>query len=346
MVSVSTMACIAVDRCLSITRCVPKWHLTYSRVGHLLFAIWLYGIILVTPPLFGWSDYVLEGLQTSCTFNFLSRRPENISFTLYLFTIGFFLPLFVIAVCYVMIIRYIVTHREMMLNVVVTEPVRNRLLTAGSPTSRRTDVKAAVICAVIIALFCLAWFPYACLALISTFGRPDLVNPYINALPSFFSKSSVIYNPLVHSLMNRRFRTKLLEMFRCGRQTENQRVPRVTMQRNESLIARITRTKRLSSGTSTTRTSSLTGQVPISPTDHTVGFASLYTQRRLELTGEEATDNQQGELLYHKEMLIETIKEASNENDDSSAGLMEKQSKPCIQSVEVELHGGQTGSPE
>lgn len=86
----------------------------------------------------------------------------------------------------------------------------------GRLVQRENDIRAAATCFAIVILFCLAWSPYACVALISTFGRPDLISPYVNCLPALFAKASAVYNPFIYALMNDRFRKVVLTMVGCG----------------------------------------------------------------------------------------------------------------------------------
>lgn len=107
------MAGIALDRCLSITKW-NSWYLTYSSAILLVSGVWVFSLLLVSPPLYGWSSFVLEGIQTSCSFNYLSLEPEDIGFTLLLFFVGFIFPVFVIIASYSLIIRHILRHHRMM----------------------------------------------------------------------------------------------------------------------------------------------------------------------------------------------------------------------------------------
>lgn len=51
--------------------------------------------------------YVPEGLMTSCTWNYMSFTPSARSYTMLLFTFVFFIPLFIIILCYCSIFRAI-----------------------------------------------------------------------------------------------------------------------------------------------------------------------------------------------------------------------------------------------
>nr|QYF06625.1 rhabdomeric opsin [Paramacrobiotus richtersi] len=281
MLSISTMASIAVDRFMSITKW-QLWHLTYRHVALWVSGLWLYSFALVIPPILGWSAYVLEGVQTSCTFDFLSRTPATIGFTCWLFFIGFCVPVCVIIACYTKLVRYITDHQKAMDDAGLgpDAPSRSRVYTNRSePGSERTplptpasEVKAATTCAVIVGLFCLAWTPYALVALISTFGRPDLVSPYVNSLPALFAKASAVYNPIVYALMNERFRRAVLVMLRLRRPSSRHRFPGSV----PPIHSAQQRKSRLLSTTSTTfSTTSTTFCTPTSPT----GIAPTGLQR-------------------------------------------------------------------
>jgi 7 transmembrane receptor (rhodopsin family) len=109
------MAAVAIDRFGSITRW-SRWYLTYRQVLVWICILWLFSLVLMMPPLFGWSRFILEGIQTSCTFDFFTRSTWSISYVLYLTVLGYILPVIVILVCYCLIVRHLVRHRSIMFN--------------------------------------------------------------------------------------------------------------------------------------------------------------------------------------------------------------------------------------
>ncbi|GAU92241.1 hypothetical protein RvY_04346-4, partial [Ramazzottius varieornatus] len=250
------MTSISIDRYCSITRWAT-WHLSYAQVFRWIAALWVIAFTLIIPPLFGWSRYVIEGIQTSCSFDWLTQEPVEKAYVLYLTVLGFFLPLIVIFVCYVRIIRYVVRHRQVMntagfvrvhssprlgeivlnsnqsINVCgVRDDTRNSATLTGIYSEKSleqrqviqdNDVKAATTCAIIVVLFVLAWGPYTVVALIGIWGDQSLVTPYSNALPVLFCKTSAVYNPVVYALMNKRFRSVVWSFFQHGYSSGDQR---------------------------------------------------------------------------------------------------------------------------
>nr|QYF06623.1 rhabdomeric opsin [Paramacrobiotus richtersi] len=100
-----------------------------------------------------------------------------------------------------------------------------------------------------------------------TFGRPDLVTPYVTTLPALFAKLSAIYNPIVYALMNEKCRNAVLIMLRLRKQVSNpRRFPRPS-DPNIIYSASRLRSKRLSSTLSTAfSVASMSCTTPLSPT--------------------------------------------------------------------------------
>ncbi|XP_040001947.1 melanopsin-like isoform X2 [Xiphias gladius] len=99
--SMMTLTAIAVDRCLAITWPLALLgRLSRRRVLAVLVGVWLYSLGWSLPPFFGWSAYVPEGLQTSCSWDYMSFTAAVRTYTILLFAFVFFVPLALIAGCY------------------------------------------------------------------------------------------------------------------------------------------------------------------------------------------------------------------------------------------------------
>ena len=61
---------------------------------------WIYSGLLIAPQLFTKNRFVLEGLLTSCTFDYLNVDNFTRTMILTMFVLGFFLPLFIIILFY------------------------------------------------------------------------------------------------------------------------------------------------------------------------------------------------------------------------------------------------------
>ena len=68
-----------------------------------------------------------------------------------------------------------------------------------------------------IAAFVLSWSPYCFVSIIATIRGTNTLTPGEAEVPDLLAKASVIYNPIVYTAMNNRFRASLLRMIPCCR---------------------------------------------------------------------------------------------------------------------------------
>ena len=71
--------------------------------------------------------------------------------------------------------------------------------------------------AMAIAAFVLSWSPYCFVSIIATIRGTNTLTPGEAEVPDLLAKASVIYNPIVYTAMNNRFRASLLRMIPCCR---------------------------------------------------------------------------------------------------------------------------------
>lgn len=80
---------------------------------------------------------------------------------------------------------------------------------------RKWQIKLARLTAIAMAAFMLSWSPYCLVSLVSIFKGDHLLSPGEAEVPELMAKASVVYNPLVYTVMNRRFRKTLCAMVSC-----------------------------------------------------------------------------------------------------------------------------------
>ncbi|XP_064202248.1 melanopsin-like [Anguilla rostrata] len=201
--SMVTLAAIAADRCLAITRPLAfLGGVTRRRVGLVLGGLWAYSLGWSLPPFFGWSAYVPEGLQTSCSWDYMSFTPSVRAYTVLLFTFVFFVPLGAIAACYLAMFRAVRTaQREV------------RELGSGEMQKAYERVqgewKMAKVALLVILLFVVSWSPYSVVALTATAGYSHLLTPYMNSVPAVIAKASAIHNPIIYAITHPKYRAAI-----------------------------------------------------------------------------------------------------------------------------------------
>ena len=82
---------------------------------------------------------------------------------------------------------------------------------------KRSQMKLVRMTAMAIAAFVLSWSPYCLVSIIATIRGSTVLSPGEAEVPDLLAKASVIYNPIVYTVMNDRFRITLWQIVRCRR---------------------------------------------------------------------------------------------------------------------------------
>ena len=148
---------------------------------------------------------------------------------------GFILPLLVIITCYGCIYWTVRTNERMFYKTGLQRQVSDKHKTSynskGGTSLRRSlsqrqrsstrrceprfiEYKIAKTALIAVVFYCVAWTPYAIVALTGAFGSSSHLTPLVSALPVIFAKMSTLYNPFLYSLMHPRFRQKVKQLFK------------------------------------------------------------------------------------------------------------------------------------
>ncbi|GAA6235094.1 melanopsin-like [Lates japonicus] len=201
--SMMTLTAIAVDRCLAITRPLALLGGVSRRwVLAVLAGVWLYSLGWSLPPFFGWSAYVPEGLQTSCSWDYMSFTATVRTYTILLFAFVFFVPLALIAGCYFAIFWAVwrAGQEVEQLSWGETNKAYKRL---------RSEWRLAKVALGVILLFIVSWSPYSAVALTATAGYAHLLTPYMNSVPAVIAKASAIHNPIIYAITHPKYRAAI-----------------------------------------------------------------------------------------------------------------------------------------
>ncbi|KAJ8257288.1 hypothetical protein GJAV_G00183990 [Gymnothorax javanicus] len=159
---------------------------------------------LGAPPLVGWSRYIPEGLQCSCGIDYYTRAPDvnNESFVIYMFSCHFCIPLTIISFCYG---RLVCTVKEAAAQ------------QQESETTQRAEREVTRMVIIMVISFLVCWVPYASVAWYIFTHQGSSFGPVFMTIPSFFAKSSALYNPLIYICMNKQFRHCMITTLCCGK---------------------------------------------------------------------------------------------------------------------------------
>ena len=182
-----------------------------KRAIYFVLFLWFYSLVFSVAPLANWSSYTLEGIGTSCSIDWSSSSPNAVSYTVVLYLGCFVLPLGIIGFSYYKLYKVV---QQMRIN---ANTVWGRS-SAAAAEAMKTEKKMAFLILAMIAAFLVSWTPYAVVSLISATGHKHIIGTLGASIPSYFFKSSCIYNPIIYVLLFKTFRQKMFSLFPvCGR---------------------------------------------------------------------------------------------------------------------------------
>uniref|UniRef100_A0A0L8HHY7 G-protein coupled receptors family 1 profile domain-containing protein n=2 Tax=Octopus bimaculoides TaxID=37653 RepID=A0A0L8HHY7_OCTBM len=235
ILSICCLTLIAIDRYVVIVKGWVNYRSSRKKSAFVSILIaWIYTLAWCICPLFGWGDYILEGIGSSCTFDYITRTPQNRSYMLCLNIFVFFLPIVIILICYINIIIAMYKHKKDMQNIAAGSRKRQ-----GNKMS--VELKTVRSLAAAIILFCAGWMPYSVLSLIAQFGNTDIITRASTGYPGIAAKCITCANPFFYALSNPIFLKRLKIFIFCGDEKASRRVS--SFQTSKSWIDKDTQMK-------------------------------------------------------------------------------------------------------
>ncbi|XP_077583927.1 teleost multiple tissue opsin 2b isoform X2 [Stigmatopora nigra] len=197
IVSLISLVILSYDRYSTLTvynKRGPNYRKPLLAVG----GSWLYSLFWTVPPLLGWSSYGVEGAGTSCSVSWTLRTAQSHAYIICLFIFCLGLPVLVMIYCY----------GRLLWAVKQVGKIRKT-------AARRREYHILFMVLTTAACYLLCWMPYGVVAMMATFGPPDIISPVASVVPSLLAKSSTVINPLIYILMNKQFYRCFLILFHC-----------------------------------------------------------------------------------------------------------------------------------
>ncbi|KAK7145034.1 hypothetical protein R3I94_011205 [Phoxinus phoxinus] len=203
-VSLWSLVVLAVERYIVV--CKPMGSFKFSS-NHALAGIiftWIMASSCAVPPLLGWSRYIPEGIQTSCGPDYYTLNPlyNNESYLIYMFTCHFCIPVTTI----------FFTYGSLVCTVKAAAAQQQ-----DSASTQKAEKEVTRMVIMMVLGFLVAWVPYASFAGWIFLNRGAAFSAQGFAIPSFFSKSSALFNPIIYVLLNKQFRSCMLTTLFCGK---------------------------------------------------------------------------------------------------------------------------------
>ncbi|XP_053130474.1 pinopsin-like isoform X2 [Hemicordylus capensis] len=188
VVGLWSLAILAFERYLVICKPVGDFRFQQRHAVTGCVFTWVWALAWTVPPLWGWSSYVPEGLRTSCGPNWYTGGSLNNSYILALFVTCFAMPLSMILFSYaslLMTLRGVAAQQKQL------------------ETTQRAEREVTRMVVTMVLAFLVCWLPYATFALVVATSQDLRIQPSLASLPSYFSKTATVYNPVIYVFMNK-----------------------------------------------------------------------------------------------------------------------------------------------
>ncbi|XP_029909374.1 parietopsin [Myripristis murdjan] len=204
LVSLCTLTLLAYERYNVVCKPQAGFKLSMRRSLAGLLFVWVFCLFWAVAPLFGWSSYGPEGIQTSCSLGWEERSWSNYSYLILYTLLCFIFPVSVIIYCYSKILNS------------MNKLNRSVELQGGRPSLQENEHAIRMALAMIAAFF-VCWLPYTALSVVVVVSPELYIPPLLATMPMYFAKTSPVYNPIIYFLTNKQFRDATLEVLSCGR---------------------------------------------------------------------------------------------------------------------------------
>ncbi|XP_038819278.1 pinopsin-like [Salvelinus namaycush] len=198
IVSLISLAVLSYERYSTMMGPTEADSTNYRKVALGIAFSWVYSLMWTLPPLFGWSRYGPEGPGTTCSVDWMTKNANNVSYIISLFVFCLIVPFLVIVYCYAKLMHAI-----------------KQVTAINTAMSRKREQRVLVMVVVMVMVYLMCWLPYGVMALLATFGRPDLVTPEASIVPAIMAKTSTVFNPVIYIFMNKQFHRCFRALLRC-----------------------------------------------------------------------------------------------------------------------------------
>ena len=215
LASILTLAVISLDRWAAVMKPLAyKARMTASYAVQMTAYVWLQALVFAVAPLFK-SWYVSNMRYSSCGF---PSGPVSASFMTYMCTsivLNIGLSLLIILITYFYVFRIARSHSRRIAVALVSVFAReHRRL--RKETVRQREARTAIKISFVIGAFLICHLPYSIVRALELFGKSSSVfslSPVflVSVKWTVYLKSAV--NPFVYSLLQKRFRRALAELF-------------------------------------------------------------------------------------------------------------------------------------
>nr|AQZ42263.1 SWS1 [Micropoecilia bifurca] len=194
-----SLAVLSFERFLVICKPFGAFKFGSSHAGAAVVFSWCMGVGCASPPFFGWSRCIPEGLGCSCGPDWYTHNEEY-GTTSYMY--------FLLITCFCMPLSIIIFSYSQLLGALRAVAAQQ----AESASTQKAEKEVSRMIIVMVGSFVTCYGPYALTGLWYANSEEANKDYRLVTIPAFFSKSSCVYNPLIYAFMNKQFNACIMEM--------------------------------------------------------------------------------------------------------------------------------------
>ncbi|KAF3704728.1 Somatostatin receptor type 2 [Channa argus] len=209
--SIFCLMVMSIDRYLAVVHPIKSTKWRKPRVAKLInLTVWGMSLLVILPTM------IFSGLDKVPVCGIMWPEPQDFycrAFIFYTFFIGFFLPLTVICLCYLLIIVKViqcpcVLERFKTVDISSLCQVKSSGLRVGSTKRKRSERKVTRMVSIVVAVFVLCWLPFYIFNVTSV---TSIINP-TSAVKSTFDFVVVLgyanscANPILYAFLSDNFK--------------------------------------------------------------------------------------------------------------------------------------------
>ncbi|XP_032897040.1 somatostatin receptor type 5-like [Amblyraja radiata] len=213
--SIFCLTVMSVDRYLAVVHPIRSTKWRRPQIAKIInAAVWAISIVVVLPIII-YSDLQIH--MNTCNLDWPEPKAAwSVAFIIYTTVLGFFAPLLVICLCYVMIII----------------KVKSSGVRVGSTKRRKCEKKATRMVVIIVAVFVICWLPFYILNIINIITTlpedPLCMGIYFSMVILSYANSCA--NPILYCFLSDNFK-KSFQKVLCSRKSDG--IEDVNEQRQE-----------------------------------------------------------------------------------------------------------------
>ncbi|XP_017295993.1 opsin-1, short-wave-sensitive 1 [Kryptolebias marmoratus] len=199
LVTAWSLAVLSFERYLVICKPFGAFKFGSTHAAAAVVFTWCMGVGCATPPFFGWSRYIPEGLGCSCGPDWYSNCEDR--------SCGSYMK-FLLVTCFVLPLSIIIFSYSQLLGALRAVAAQQ----AESASTQKAEKEVSRMIIVMVGSFVSCYGPYALTAIYYAYSQDENKDYRLVTIPAFFSKSSCVYNPLIYAFMNKQFNGCIMEM--------------------------------------------------------------------------------------------------------------------------------------